>query len=92
MTENEPGQVPKSPQDARLDSLEERLQRAQSREAERTGQTQMTDANEQLGQRVRVAACAPPERGDQPVGRVAALVHLGEDVTNPLPHPHGGSP
>ncbi|MEA1071608.1 AtpZ/AtpI family protein [Sphingomonas sp. LY29] len=53
MTENEPGQVPKSPQDARLDSLEERLERAQSREAERTGQArEPADANEQLGQRV----------------------------------------
>ena len=52
MMEDETGQEPKSQQDARLDSLEERLQRAQSREAERTGQTQMTDANEQLGQRV----------------------------------------
>lgn len=52
MMENETGQDPKSPQDARLDSLEERLQRAQVREAERTGQAQKADANEQLGQRV----------------------------------------
>jgi ATP synthase protein I len=52
MMEDEPGQDPKSPQDRRLDSLEERLQRAQSREAERTGGARKVDANEQLGQRV----------------------------------------
>ncbi|HYC94264.1 MAG TPA: AtpZ/AtpI family protein [Sphingomicrobium sp.] len=53
MMEDETGQEPKSPQDERLDSLEERLQRAQSREAERTGQARKpADANEQLGQRV----------------------------------------
>lgn len=52
MTEDETGQEPKSPQDARLDSLEERLQRAQAKEAERTGQARPADANEQLGQRV----------------------------------------
>ena len=52
MMEDETGQEPKSPEDARLDSLEERLQRAQAREAERTGQAPKTDANEQLGQRV----------------------------------------
>lgn len=37
MTEDEPWQDPKSPQDARLDSLDERLARAQAKEAERTG-------------------------------------------------------
>jgi ATP synthase protein I len=52
MTEDETGQEPKSPEDARLDSLEERLARAQAKEAERTGQAQKADANEQLGQRV----------------------------------------
>lgn len=52
MMEDETGQEPKSPEDARLDSLEERLQRAQAKEAERTGQTSKADANEQLGQRV----------------------------------------
>jgi|SRR5688572_28064838 len=53
MTEDETGQEPKSPQDARLDSLEERLKRLQVREAERTGQARKpADANEQLGQRV----------------------------------------
>ena len=52
MMEDEPGQEPKSPQDARLDSLEERLERAQAREAERTGQAPKADANEQMGQKV----------------------------------------
>lgn len=52
MMEDETGQEPKSPQDARLDSLEERLQRAQVREAERIGQAPKADANEQLGYRV----------------------------------------
>lgn len=39
MAENEPWQEPKSPQDARLASLDERLDRAQAEEAARTGQT-----------------------------------------------------
>ena len=52
MMEDETGQEPKSPEDARLDSLEERLKRAQVREAERTGQAPRADANEQLGNRV----------------------------------------
>jgi ATP synthase protein I len=39
MTEDEPWQDPKSPQDARLASLDERLRKAQSEEAERTGQS-----------------------------------------------------
>jgi len=52
MMEDRTGQDVESSQDARLDSLEERLKRAQIREAERTGQAPMTDANEQLGQRV----------------------------------------
>ena len=37
MAEDEPWQDPKSPQDARLASLDERLARAQAEEAERTG-------------------------------------------------------
>jgi ATP synthase protein I len=37
MTEDELGQDPKSPQDARLASLDERLRKAQVGEAERTG-------------------------------------------------------
>ena len=52
MMEDKTGQDAESPQDARLDSLEERLKRAQSKEAERTGQARPADANEQLGQRV----------------------------------------
>ncbi len=38
MAESEPGQDPKSPEDARLKSLEQRLRQAQSDEAARTGQ------------------------------------------------------
>jgi ATP synthase protein I len=37
MTEDEPGQDSKSPQDARLASLDERLAQAQAEEAKRTG-------------------------------------------------------
>jgi ATP synthase protein I len=37
MAEDEPWQDPKSPQDARLASLDERLARAQAEEANRTG-------------------------------------------------------
>ena len=52
MAEDEPGQDPKLPADARLDRLEERLERAQREEAIRTGQAPAADANEQLGNRV----------------------------------------
>jgi ATP synthase protein I len=52
MMEDETGQEPKSPEDARLDSLEQRLERAQAKEAERTGQAPKADANEQMGQKV----------------------------------------
>lgn len=52
MTEDDPRQDAPSPQDARLDSLDERLARAKAKEVERTGQVPQTDANEQLGQRV----------------------------------------
>ena len=37
MAENEPGQDPKSPQDARLASLDERIRQAQAEEAARIG-------------------------------------------------------
>ena len=37
MTEDEPWQDPKSPQDARLESLDERLRKAQAGDAVRTG-------------------------------------------------------
>ena len=52
MAANETGQDPSSPQDARLDSLEERLARVQAGEAKRTGKGAPPDANEQLGNRV----------------------------------------
>ena len=52
MVEDEPGQVPKSPEDARLDSLEQRLERAHATEAARIGRAPVADANEQLGNRV----------------------------------------
>ena len=39
MAEDEPRQDPKSPPDARLASLDERLRQAQADEAERTGRT-----------------------------------------------------
>jgi ATP synthase protein I len=39
MAEDEPWQDPKSPQDARLASLDERLAQAQAQEAKRTGRT-----------------------------------------------------
>jgi ATP synthase protein I len=53
MTENDPGQDPKLPEDARLASLDERLRQAQQDEAVRTGQTRKpADRNEQLGNRV----------------------------------------
>ena len=52
MVEEEPGQVPKLPEDARLDSLDQRLQRAQAEESKRTGRAPAADANEQLGNRV----------------------------------------
>ena len=53
MAEDEPGQAPKLPEDARLSSLEERLRQAQADEAVRTGQARgPADRNEQLGNRV----------------------------------------
>ena len=52
MVEDEPAQVPKLPEDARLDSLEQRLDRAEAAEAKRTGRAPVADANEQLGNRV----------------------------------------
>lgn len=52
MAEEEPGQDPKLPTDARLDRLEQRLEQAQREEAARTGSGERADANEQLGNRV----------------------------------------
>ena len=52
MVVDDPSQDPELPQDARLDSLDERLKRAQHEEAVRTGKARPADSNEQLGQRV----------------------------------------
>jgi ATP synthase protein I len=53
MAENEPGQDPKLTDDARLDSLDERIRQAKADEAVRTGQARKpADRNEQLGNRV----------------------------------------
>ena len=52
MVEDEPGQVRKLPEDARLESLEQRLEKAQTTEAQRIGRAPVADANEQLGNRV----------------------------------------
>lgn len=52
MANNGPEQDPKLPEDARLDSLEQRLEQAQREEAMRTGKAPRADANEQLGNRV----------------------------------------
>ena len=51
MAEEETGEAPKLPPDARLDSLDERLERAQRIEAERTGLKQ-PDPNYRIGQQV----------------------------------------
>jgi ATP synthase protein I len=52
MEEDETGQVQKLPEDARLETLEERLQRVQANEAIRTKKVQTTDVNERLGGQV----------------------------------------
>jgi len=54
MAGNEPGQEPlKTPEDARIDSLEERLRNAQQKEAERTGNApRKVDENERQGNKV----------------------------------------
>ena len=52
MAEEENAQDPKLSQDARLDSLEQRLERAQRLEAVRSGKAPAADANEQMGQKV----------------------------------------
>ena len=54
MVGNVPGQGPqKTPEDARIDSLEERLRNAQAKEAQRTGaMTPNADENERLGNKV----------------------------------------
>jgi ATP synthase protein I len=53
MAEDEPGQDPKLPEDARLTSLDKRLKQAQADEAVRTGRAgESADKNQQLGNRV----------------------------------------
>jgi ATP synthase protein I len=53
MAEDGSGQDPQRPEDARLDSLGQRIRQAQAEEAERTGQARpRADANQQLGNRV----------------------------------------
>ncbi|HEY0445700.1 MAG TPA: AtpZ/AtpI family protein [Allosphingosinicella sp.] len=53
MAEDGPGQDPKSREDARLTSLDQRLRQAQADEAVRTGRdAPPADKNEQLGNRV----------------------------------------
>jgi ATP synthase protein I len=53
VAENGPGQDPRLPEDARLDSLDERIRQAQADEAMRTGGARKTaDKNQQLGNRV----------------------------------------
>jgi ATP synthase protein I len=52
MAEDGPGQDPKSQEDARLTSLDQRLRQAQADEAARTGRDKRADKNEQLGNRV----------------------------------------
>jgi ATP synthase protein I len=62
MAEDEPWQDPKSPQDARLASLDERLARAQVEEAERTGITK-PDGDYRQGMRVLGELIGPPFGG-----------------------------
>ena len=53
MAEDGPGQDPLSRQDARLDSLDDRIRQAQADEATRTGRVQKgADANYRLGNQV----------------------------------------
>jgi ATP synthase protein I len=53
MAEDGPRQDPKSPQDARLASLDERLRRAQAGEAERTGKAErVPDRGQDQGMRI----------------------------------------
>ena len=62
MAEDETGEVPKLPPDARLDSLEERLKRAQMAEAERTRKKE-PDANYRTGQLVLSHLVGAPAGG-----------------------------
>ena len=56
MAENEPGQNPHGAEDARLTALEQRLDRAQEREAARTGRGRKTpDGGYRMGNRILAA-------------------------------------
>lgn len=62
MAEDENEEAPKLPPDARLDSLEERLQRAQAAEAKRTGK-ERPDRVRQFGQRMAAEMIGAPAGG-----------------------------
>lgn len=62
MAENEPWQDPKSPQDARLASLDERLAKAQAEETERSGIVK-PDGDYRQGMRVLGELIGPPFGG-----------------------------
>jgi ATP synthase protein I len=52
MAENEEAEVPKLPPDARLESLDERLERLQQAEAKRTGRAQQPNPSDRLWQQL----------------------------------------
>jgi ATP synthase protein I len=62
MAEDEPAEAPKLPPDERFDSLDERLQRAQMAEAQRTRKRQ-PDPNYRLGQLVLSHLVGAPAGG-----------------------------
>src|SRR3546814_12762580 len=83
MQEDEPGQDPKLPEDARLTSLEEGLRKAQAEGAERTGRTQKpVDDHCRVGNRVLADQIWGLEGGvligwllDRRLGTQAVLLH-----------------
>ena len=62
MAEDETDEVPKLPPDARLESLDERLDRAQRREAAKAGKEQ-PDRTRQFGQRMAAQMIGAPAGG-----------------------------
>ena len=62
MEEDEPGEVPKLPPDARLESLDKRLDRLQQEEAKRTGR-KMPDSTYRVGQLVLSHLVGAPAGG-----------------------------
>ena len=62
MAEDEPGEVPKLPPDARLESLDKRLDRLQQEEAKRTGR-KMPDSTYRVGQLVLSHLVGAPAGG-----------------------------